>query len=953
MGMQIEAQSGREPGEVGLEAGAWTGRAVVAAANMLRGTELDGVSESRRNEHAQVFASPFFALRHLCPDLWHSDRPVRLVCGEKTSSLLASVGGRWVTFYAKALQIPAHIGLEFWTDQPVPKGMPPRGVLFHRPQTHIRKPWLHALRPGLPIPDVLVLYSPAKYEKVQGLIEALGEWPVRIRTLIGSLSTAQAVLFRALLVEFGYTVGPLQHFFVDDQARTVLAPGHVWFEVRLEAGALKRPELEDLEDWTCAYQTLEMNMGNFEFGENASDSVYGILGTRDGVEMMQVGEDGGVRLDTGQLSYMAVGSGGFLKHVLVDNPHFSVELHQKIPVAADFTESVSGMDPAERLRYAGMRWLGWWRTVFMSGGTDGAVDASTTGPSAPDPTEVAPAAESAPAEPAPPAAPPRMARSWQLSRRAGTTDVLAMAGILGRPGLQADLETASTRVVDWLARKGYAGLSATESGQTSTPDGEATVETDGKTVWALRFDDRRQMAKGAIWRVEMTLLTLQGQRCAIGVRLYQLRSTEDAQPPTSGTPAVVAELGRELGLSDGGAPMLDRVRTISAGDDVDWLKAQLLAPDRAIAIVIISSMAEPAPAPGIDRLAARLVGLAHVVVVDDRVAWTVSSDLGHDYGIYGNAVRVYRPRPGVDDVPKDHPLWTMPRGDIPLSVANRVAEAVSAISLEHDDLDDRVPPFRSVRQQLSASRIEAMQAQTHSLAATVDEERARHQALVEQLERARSDQEHQIGELRDQVRGLQDEVKALRRERDAALDDVRSLRRSGTSAWHMQLPTADDNGDEEALGVPDTWDGLEEWVDQHLADRLVVHPLAAKAARESQFEDIAFVYQALSILGNEYVAMRTRGPDEEHLRGEFDAAIAELGVECSPVGSAVDDHRFKQDYRRRHEGKTVKLDMHLKRGAGTDPTTLFRIYFHFCEATQRVIVGHMPGHLTNRKTRNA
>jgi len=51
-----------------------------------------------------------------------------------------------------------------------------------------------------------------------------------------------------------------------------------------------------------------------------------------------------------------------------------------------------------------------------------------------------------------------------------------------------------------------------------------------------------------------------------------------------------------------------------------------------------------------------------------------------------------------------------------------------------------------------------------------------------------------------------------------------------------------------------------------------------------------------------------------------------------------------------HEGREITLDMHLKRGGGFDPASIFRLYFHYDTARARVIVGHFPTHLTNRKT---
>ena len=68
------------------------------------------------------------------------------------------------------------------------------------------------------------------------------------------------------------------------------------------------------------------------------------------------------------------------------------------------------------------------------------------------------------------------------------------------------------------------------------------------------------------------------------------------------------------------------------------------------------------------------------------------------------------------------------------------------------------------------------------------------------------------------------------------------------------------------------------------------------------------------------------------------------------MGTALNDSRYKQEYRRQYEGRDIWLDDHLKKGAGLDPAVIFRLYFHYDETTAKVIVGHFPTHLTNRIT---
>src|SRR5690606_6615423 len=141
-------------------------------------------------------------------------------------------------------------------------------------------------------------------------------------------------------------------------------------------------------------------------------------------------------------------------------------------------------------------------------------------------------------------------------------------------------------------------------------------------------------------------------------------------------------------------------------------------------------------------------GIGHVVIIGPAIARRLSDSLPDRYAVYGNAIRVYRPRPGEDDHYFDHPLWAAFSGvTLTPALANQVAEAVSAISLEHESLEERAPSFRVVRQQLTDSRLRALHKRTQTIASTADEERARHQAIVDELEKSRADQDRQSDEL--------------------------------------------------------------------------------------------------------------------------------------------------------------------------------------------------------------
>jgi hypothetical protein len=356
-----------------------------------------------------------------------------------------------------------------------------------------------------------------------------------------------------------------------------------------------------------------------------------------------------------------------------------------------------------------------------------------------------------------------------------------------------------------------------------------------------------------------------------------------------------------------------------------------------------------------ERLAKRLTGVAHVVCIDAAVSQQLIRRLGRERSVYGHAVRLYRPGFATDADPYQHPVFPLKSRQLSKWLVNDLFEEACAISLEAEDLDDRVPSFQIIRQHLAEQRLRSseerlvmLREQANNAAASKDEQINKLQAIRTELESALAEHRAKATELAAQAAELQEELRATRRERDEAREELRRSRYQFHAQWNEEETPESEAANESYH--PDTWDELEEWVDIYGDDKLVLLPSAAKAARESPFKNIPLAYKALEYLARYYVPMRTRDKDDPAPYQASQRALAEQGLELSAVGSALDDHRYKQDYRRQYEGRDIWLDQHLKAGIGFDPASLFRLYFWYDADAAKVIVGHLPTHLTNRTT---
>ena len=80
-----------------------------------------------------------------------------------------------------------------------------------------------------------------------------------------------------------------------------------------------------------------------------------------------------------------------------------------------------------------------------------------------------------------------------------------------------------------------------------------------------------------------------------------------------------------------------------------------------------------------------------------------------------------------------------------------------------------------------------------------------------------------------------------------------------------------------AIPIPDNYKVMGEWVKEHLAGRLILHPRAERAASKAVYTEVGTVYRALLILANEYRDSRMGiGTDEV-----FRQALAKCGMDCS------------------------------------------------------------------------
>lgn len=939
---------------------------IAAIANSPGGRFTEGFREDGRRMLASIYGAPFFALNKFFEGLLHSAGANIVIVDY--GGMLGADSGRWLSLYSKAINI-TKLAFTVCTSSRPQSLKPPKPLLFQPPQQVLVKSWIKHLRDLDRPPDAIILYVPDGFDEIETAVDAICEHAQHRMTLLASHSRAEAALVQWMLRQRRCETSEITGFYKDEDTPQDLAAGAWWLSTSPPAREQQATLTEETRQaLRRAYSLLRAHVRQAKsreaagktvtlFGKRTTETVAG----EENIRAIRLSSIRGVDLISGRFfSKQGDDDDGELdweehyidSHLLVDLPEDSVE----------FT--------ADENHYRLMEWIA--RSCLDEHGRSAAKEKSL--PSLTDANGVAPTEESLKASI--PHAPstaytvtaeaaskpdktnlsakeaeirPRRSR---LSRSAGTINVLALAAMLGKPSHNSNtsFDTARSLILAWLGNKGFTVSDPSVNGHIELPDGELTIETDGNAIWAMRFDDRRSMEDGAIWRVEATLLG-SATSPALSLRLIQVRSSEDAPPPViSGVPGVVASIAHEVGLQDAGTALSNKAMRIRGSKNATWLSNLLLNTHRSQPVILISGGVDSSA----DRLAARLAGVAHVACVDRVTTHQLIHYFGRNRAVFGNAVRLYRPGFNADSNPYQHPTWALKNAQLPKWLANDIFEEACAISLEIEDLDDRAPSFQTVRNLLSEQRmansekrLRALRAQSESQASTAEER-------IKQLEAIRLEQDSALEayraenrQLGEHAKYLQDELQITRRERDEALEEARQLRYQINNQW------SDENiidSSQDQTYYPDNWDELELWVDEYGEGRLVLHEKALKAVKSSPFKDIPFAYKALEYLVRYFVPMKQRAPDDEAPFQAEIKALKELGLEREPVGEALNNHRYKQSYRRLHEGKIIWLDDHLKWGGGFDPATLFRLYFHYDETSGKVIVGHLTTHLPNSLT---
>lgn len=470
----------------------------------------------------------------------------------------------------------------------------------------------------------------------------------------------------------------------------------------------------------------------------------------------------------------------------------------------------------------------------------------------------------------------------------------------------------------------------------------AAVGITDPLYWAARLDDADKNVARRTWITEIGVGLDKNGDVIFGTRL--ICTARGDNPPFEPTvPGFVKSILSAGPCELDGQVVDGKPRMVATESDAEWLVRLLELKERTGDVIVLSHQEDDGTTPetivSATRLAQKLQGVAHVVVLTSAGSFALTNLVGKELSVFRQAVRTYRPgfRAWLDE-PARHPLAMPARilardGGVASFETELCAHAITN-SVYVSGREERLPSFTSVRQ----------------FAATLEREAARRGGATdaELLKMFEDDNRRLASDIQEQKELSDQLLQEAERERDIANERANEavaqamLARERIRGLEERLAAA--IGKSSETPIPANLSVFESWCKEYLAGSVVITTRAFQGAKKSEYQEPSLIYRALIVLRDQYVPMRIHGGATR--QATYTKALGELGIEESVTG---DGTRFEgNEYTVQYQGRRKDLDRHLKAGSSREPRFCFRLYFFWDDESQVVVVGWLPSHLENR-----
>ncbi len=472
------------------------------------------------------------------------------------------------------------------------------------------------------------------------------------------------------------------------------------------------------------------------------------------------------------------------------------------------------------------------------------------------------------------------------------------------------------------------------------PDGSLALEGGGTVRWRLLVAPDRTLRLWTLWwdrpysgRSDLTWMltakvTLEAGRAAVilhvgvrpvGSRLLPLRFDVEALP-------LARTVVDRFNVVEDGWPLCGEPAYAEDRGGAAALAELLLDPDRVLPVVVISPVSSTrGPLVDPEAVAATLVGLAHVTVIDTpAITYDLTELVGQQLSVFGGSVRLWWPGLSRDSDPRAHHLW------LPARLA-----------------DPRNQPFERMLLRLlvtaASFRFGTAPLEARILAALASARRAEVDRLW-----ARASEASLAPEWQDELERAWADNERLRVERDDLMTQLATAQENLAAIAAYRVPGNGEGGPPRAEGhdpgdVPTSVAQAVAWAADE-CEHLVFLKEAIEAAERAAYRHPGRVWRALLAM-DEIASAWSR----KELGSSFFDAFAERGFDFRSQVSMIATGRWGHEYERTYEGRVVTMGPHLALGRGS-PEACCRIYWSLDEDEKVFVVGHVGRHLSDTTT---
>lgn len=498
------------------------------------------------------------------------------------------------------------------------------------------------------------------------------------------------------------------------------------------------------------------------------------------------------------------------------------------------------------------------------------------------------------------------------------------------------LHVAGTAVVAWVRRRFGVEISSWDQASTDTPSSHVSWRETSGNAGTLREVFVEQTDRGDSrwrWRSYVDIGTEpSGSWARIRVGLYSPVEGIVRNPHVhAGRPGIVRQLADSIPIEIDGW-RVDESRAVDLKSVEPYLEF-LQRADRRLPVVTLSTDASGEPFLDPAHLADRLMGLAHVVVIDTEATYAVTDAIGKSSSCYLGAVRVYWPGFRRTDDPYRHRLFVggsltyLGRDGLVAEIFELIGR-VAGLSLGEASLR------RALRLEARTAEVEKrLEANSRANVRLVESESAEGGLSAKEYEAFAADFDGMTDRVRElELESLETEreMDRLREERDEArrqiVDVIRELSQANESA---SPPAAN-----AVVALPTTILEAVELAEKE-AEHTVFLQGAFDSARASEYIDPARALDDLRTI--EEVA-------RDWATGELSAGPhLAFKQRCSNYRDGISQTAattYTADYTRDYSGESIVLGPHLRRGVGA-PTAILRIYMWFDTSNEKIVIGHV------------